>query len=205
MPTTYQHRGVPFSVTRQYGDQFEIVIELDDAVPCARGCLSWQSGAPKCSSTASSRRKSGLSENADFPNAAQKRGDAGRVLGWTTARDRQGLYASGQHPGQARRSAVALRRQRLWTVGSPSNSTGVGRRHCWRGDLEAWPACQRARLADQRCSSCRSRSGYRRRRHDCRQHLNRRRSNFVSRQPHRVTLVRQHCSRGRRGHRPRSE
>ncbi|WOH78342.1 hypothetical protein RX327_20500 [Bradyrhizobium sp. BEA-2-5] len=30
MPTTYQHRGVPFSVTHQYDDQFEIVIELDD-------------------------------------------------------------------------------------------------------------------------------------------------------------------------------
>lgn len=39
-------------------------------------------------------------------------------------------YASGQHPGQARRSAVALRRQPLWTVGSPSNSTGAGRRLC---------------------------------------------------------------------------
>ncbi|MGY4568391.1 MULTISPECIES: hypothetical protein [Bradyrhizobium] len=30
MPTTDQHRGVPFSVTRQYDDQFEIVIKLDD-------------------------------------------------------------------------------------------------------------------------------------------------------------------------------
>ena len=39
-------------------------------------------------------------------------------------------YASGQHPGQARRSSAALRRQPLWTVGSPSNSTGAGRRLC---------------------------------------------------------------------------
>ena len=30
MPTTYSHRGVAFSVIRQYDDQFEIVIELDD-------------------------------------------------------------------------------------------------------------------------------------------------------------------------------
>ncbi|MVT63552.1 hypothetical protein GPL21_00290 [Bradyrhizobium pachyrhizi] len=29
MPATYQHRGVPFSVTRQYDDHFEILIELD--------------------------------------------------------------------------------------------------------------------------------------------------------------------------------
>ena len=29
MPTTYTHRGVTFSVTRQYDDQFEIVIELE--------------------------------------------------------------------------------------------------------------------------------------------------------------------------------
>jgi NADPH:quinone reductase-like Zn-dependent oxidoreductase len=33
-------------------------------------------------------------------------------------------YAS----GQARWSAAALRQQPLWTVGSPSNSTGAGRR-----------------------------------------------------------------------------
>lgn len=30
MPTTYRYRGVLFSVTRQYDDQFEIVINLDD-------------------------------------------------------------------------------------------------------------------------------------------------------------------------------
>ena len=28
MPATYSHRGVTFSVTRQYDDQFEIAIEL---------------------------------------------------------------------------------------------------------------------------------------------------------------------------------
>ncbi|WP_375167286.1 MULTISPECIES: helix-turn-helix domain-containing protein [unclassified Bradyrhizobium] len=39
-------------------------------------------------------------------------------------------YASGQHPGQSRRSAAAFRQQPLWTVGSPSNSTGAGRRLC---------------------------------------------------------------------------
>ncbi|WP_342712727.1 hypothetical protein AAFG13_17120 [Bradyrhizobium sp. B124] len=30
MPTTHIHRGVTFSVARQYEDQFEIVIELGD-------------------------------------------------------------------------------------------------------------------------------------------------------------------------------
>ncbi len=30
MPTTHSHRGVTFSATRQYDDQFEVVIELDD-------------------------------------------------------------------------------------------------------------------------------------------------------------------------------
>ncbi len=29
MPATYIHRGITFSVTSQYDDQFEIVIELD--------------------------------------------------------------------------------------------------------------------------------------------------------------------------------
>ncbi len=49
----------------------------------------------------------------------------------------------------------ALRQQRRpWTVGSPSNSKEAGRRLCWRGDLEAWPARQRARLADRHRSSC---------------------------------------------------
>lgn len=32
MPTSYSHRGVTFSVTRQYDDQFEIVIQLDDEI-----------------------------------------------------------------------------------------------------------------------------------------------------------------------------
>ncbi|MBR0875308.1 hypothetical protein JQ633_33460 [Bradyrhizobium tropiciagri] len=32
MPATYNHRGVTFSVTRQYDDQFEIVIELEGDV-----------------------------------------------------------------------------------------------------------------------------------------------------------------------------
>jgi hypothetical protein len=53
----------------------------------------------------------------------------------------------------------ALRQQRRpWTVGSRSNSREAGRRLCWRGDLEAWPARQRARLADRRRSFWRFRS-----------------------------------------------
>ncbi|PAY04691.1 hypothetical protein CK489_36405 [Bradyrhizobium sp. UFLA03-84] len=32
MPTSYSHRGVTFSVTRQYDDQFEIIIELGEEV-----------------------------------------------------------------------------------------------------------------------------------------------------------------------------
>ncbi|MCC8977301.1 hypothetical protein [Bradyrhizobium acaciae] len=32
MPTIYIHRGVTFSVTRQYDDQFEIIIELGKEV-----------------------------------------------------------------------------------------------------------------------------------------------------------------------------
>ena len=128
--------------------------------------------------------------------------DRGEQLGWLESNEIVGEFivsAVGFYvrirpaPREARRSAAALRQQPRWTVGSPSNSTGGGRRLCWRGDLEAWPARQRARLADQHRSSCRSRSGYRRRRHDCRQHLNPRRSNFVFRQPHRVTPVRQRC------------
>ncbi|MGY3691625.1 hypothetical protein ACVIGA_001705 [Bradyrhizobium sp. USDA 3240] len=30
MPTTHTHRGVTFSVARQYDDQFHIVIKLND-------------------------------------------------------------------------------------------------------------------------------------------------------------------------------
>ncbi|WP_050382846.1 hypothetical protein [Bradyrhizobium pachyrhizi] len=30
MPNTHSHRGVAFSVARQYDDQFEIIIKLDD-------------------------------------------------------------------------------------------------------------------------------------------------------------------------------
>ncbi|WP_420965911.1 hypothetical protein [Bradyrhizobium sp. B120] len=29
MPSTFTHRGIAFTVTRRYDDQFEIVIELD--------------------------------------------------------------------------------------------------------------------------------------------------------------------------------
>ncbi|MHC2332798.1 hypothetical protein [Bradyrhizobium sp. USDA 4454] len=32
MPTSYSHRGVTFSVTSRYDDQFEIVIQLDDEI-----------------------------------------------------------------------------------------------------------------------------------------------------------------------------
>ncbi|MHC2333430.1 hypothetical protein [Bradyrhizobium sp. USDA 4454] len=32
MPNSYSHRGVTFSVKRQYDDQFEIIIELDEEV-----------------------------------------------------------------------------------------------------------------------------------------------------------------------------
>lgn len=32
MPTSYVHRGVTFSVTHQYDDQFEIVVEMDEEV-----------------------------------------------------------------------------------------------------------------------------------------------------------------------------
>lgn len=45
----------------------------------------------------------------------------------------------------------------LGVLGRLSNS---GKQVGWRGDLEAWPARQRPRLADRRRSSCRFRSGY---------------------------------------------
>jgi hypothetical protein len=89
----------------------------------------------------------------------------------------------------------ALKQQRRpWTVGSPSNSREEDRRPCWQDDPEGGRARRQARLADRRRSSCRSRSGYRRRRHDDRQHLNRRRSNSFFRPLHLATLVRPRCS-----------
>lgn len=78
----------------------------------------------------------------------------------------------------------------------------------WRGGsgrlrrrrVDAGPA-DRAVSSAAECGIVLFRPGYRRRRRDGRQRLSRRRSNSVFRLPSHAKLVRQRCSRGRRGHR----
>ena len=79
----------------------------------------------------------------EFPSTTERAAPAARHSG---GRDRE--WPTCDRGWQRRCRSLAT------DHGSPSNSREAGRRLCWRGDLEAWPARQRARLAGlQACGS----------------------------------------------------
>jgi len=109
------------------------------------------------------RQRARAQANATAPHLHQVPLSLGSVPGYTARGEPQWplLRRRPQRTHPASTHAMVCRealgpQQRPWSVGSPFQFWEAGRRPCWRGDLEAWPARQRPRLADRRRSSCRS-------------------------------------------------